>query len=189
MKKPFFVSVLLLAGCASADMERIAGDAMSAALNGALNSATSTATASSSTAAPPSATPSSQPSGQPASNAIESNNITTDKAARTKRDLGKISVVKTEKNPSNQTKLVLESCSHPRIGGLRCGGYIFEVTSEGWLIDKPISFDDLNNPEIVVAAGNYYLKFTNPGSGYNRFTTGEFTIKPFVTNHVVLEME
>lgn len=189
MKKALLMSALLVAGCSSVDMERIAGDAVSAALDGAMNSATSTVTTSPSTTTSSPATPSNQTSGQPASNAVESNDITTSKAARTKQDFGKILVVKTEKNPSNQTKLVLDGCSHPRIGNLRCGGYIFETTSEGWLIDKPISFDDLNYPEIVVAAGNYYLKFTNWDSGYNRFTTGDFVIKPFVTNYVVLEME
>lgn len=189
MKKAFLMSALLLAGCSSTDMERIAGDAMSAALNGAMNSVTPAGMAQPSTTTASPATQTNQTSGQPASNAVESNNITTSKAARTKQNFGKVLVAKTEKNPSNQTKLVLDGCSHPRIGNLRCGGYIFETTSEGWLIDKPISFDDLNYPEIVVAAGNYYLKFTNWDSGYNRFTTGDFIVKPFVTNHVALELE
>lgn len=121
--------------------------------------------------------------------AIAVDNIYVEKAERSRKNMGSITVTRTEKNPQGQTKVALDGCSHPKIGAVRCGGYLFELTAEGWLKDEPITFDDLNSPVITVVAGQYYLKFYNWDTGMNRYTTGEFTVKPFVTNYVRLVLE
>ena len=161
----------LVVGCETTDLRRVASDTMSGAMSeafGGMGSPVATSTTSGS---------------------VEANKVSIVEAERTSRDLGSISVVKRAKNPEEQTKIVLEGCEHPRIGKLRCGGYIFEINSEGWLVDSPISFDDLNNPSVVVPAGIYYLKFYNWDTGQDRFATGEFKVQPFVSNHVYIELE
>ncbi|WP_422450634.1 MULTISPECIES: hypothetical protein [unclassified Endozoicomonas] len=171
-----FSAMVLIQGCSTTDINQIASDAVSGAIDGVLKSTTDVGSIIPETS-------------KSRSYSVESKNISIVEASKTKRELGKISITKTEKNPKNQTKLVLDSCMHPRIGTLRCGGYIFEVTSEGWLKEDPITFDDLNYPELTLAAGKYYIKALNWETGRNRFVTGEFTVKPFVTNLVSLELE
>jgi len=163
-------ALLLAQGCATSNLNQVANDAVNGAIGAVLGTSTSE-------------------SDNSKSYSIEKENISAVNASKTKKDYGSISVVKTEKNPKGQTKLILDSCKHPLIGELRCGGYIFEVTKEGWLIDSPITFDDLNHPELTIPAGTYYIKAYNWETGMDRFVTGEFTIKPFVTNFVALELE
>jgi hypothetical protein len=115
--------------------------------------------------------------------------ISTVQAVRSSRNMGNIAISKTEKNPKGQTMVAIDNCKHPRVGPIRCGGYLYEVSSEGWLIKKPITFNDLNKPVITLAAGTYYLKMNNWDSGRNYYVTGEFSIKPYVTNYVSLELE
>ena len=169
-------TLVLVQGCATTDINQIANDAVSGAIDGVLKSTTDIGSIVSEKS-------------KSRSYSVESENISIVEASKTNRDLGKVAVTKTEKNPKEQTKLVLDSCMHPKIGSLRCGGYIFEVTPEGWLKEKPITFDDLNNQELTIAAGKYYIKALNWETGRNRFVTGEFTVKPFVTNLVRLELE
>jgi hypothetical protein len=169
-------AVVLVQGCANTDINKIATDAVSGAIDGVFKSTGGSGSI--------------IPTGSSSSNySVEAENMTTQVAKKTRRDYGSINIVKTEKNPKNQTRLVLDSCVHPRIGSLRCGGHLFEVTSEGWLKDDPITFNDLNYPELTLAAGTYYIKAHNWDSGQNRYVTGEFTIEPFVTNRVRLELE
>ncbi|MFC3150729.1 hypothetical protein ACFOEK_06805 [Litoribrevibacter euphylliae] len=169
-------AVALMQGCSTTDLNKIATDAVSGAIDGVMNSAGGSG--------------SMIPTGSNSRNySVETESITTQTAKKTRKDYGAITIVRTEANPKKQTRLVLDSCTHPRIGNLRCGGHLFEVTPEGWLKDDPITFNDVNYPELTLAAGTYYIKAHNWDSGQNRFVTGEFTIEPFVTNMVSLELE
>jgi hypothetical protein len=108
---------------------------------------------------------------------------------KTKRDLGRIAVVRTDVNPEKQTRLVFESCSHPGIGVLKnCNGYLYEMSEEGWLSKDRISFSQTNNQSINLAAGKYYMKMSSY-QARTYYATGEISIVPFVTNfvHVALE--
>jgi hypothetical protein len=150
-------------------MEKVASDAVGEAMYGVMGKS-----------APPS---------KRVSYSVGKEKISTVKATRSQRNMGNIAISKTEKNPKGQTMLAIDNCKHPRVGPLRCGGYIFEVSSEGWLVNKPIRFDDLNSPVITLAAGTYYVKMHNWDSGRNYFVTGDISIKPFVTNYVSLDLE
>ncbi|GLS27269.1 hypothetical protein [Marinibactrum halimedae] len=177
MKKIIYLVALstmaLLQGCSSTEFTRVANDAMSGAIDGVLGG-TGTSESVNATSG---------------SYSVESEKVVITDAKKTKKDFGKITVIKTEKNPKNQTKLRLDSCTHPRIGSIKCGGYLYEVTEQGWLKEELITFDDLNHSEVTLAAGEYYIKAYNWDSGMNRFVTGEFSVKPFVTNLVALELE
>ncbi len=108
---------------------------------------------------------------------------------KTKRDLGKIAIVRTDVNPEKLTKLIFESCSHPGIGVLKnCDGYLYEITREGWLGKDRIRFNQENWNSINLAAGTYYMKVSSY-QGRTYYATGEISIVPFVTNfvHVALE--
>ncbi|WP_420207821.1 hypothetical protein [Candidatus Electronema sp. JC] len=109
---------------------------------------------------------------------------------KTKRDFGKIAVVRTDLNPEKLTKLFFESCSHPSIGILKnCTGYLYEITKEGWLGKDRISFKQEKKwNSINLAAGTYYMKMSSY-QGRTYYATGEISIVPFVTNfvHVALE--
>ncbi len=123
------------------------------------------------------------------SQSIEPEEIKLYHPVRTQRNYGRMSVTKLEKNPQGQTQAAIELCMHPRIGGVRCGGYLYELTPEGWLKDDKITFDDLNNRVITLAAGRYYVKFHNWKGAKKYYATGELEIKPFVTNHIKFEFE
>ncbi len=125
----------------------------------------------------------------PLSQSIEPEDIRLYDPVRTQRNYGRLSVTKLAKNPQSQTQAAIDLCTHPRIGGLRCGGYLYEVTAEGWLKDDKIKFDDLNNRVITIAAGKYYVKFHNWEGSKKYYATGELEIKPFVTNHINFEFE
>lgn len=165
-------AVLLVQGCVTADLNKVANDAMTGALGSVLGSNNSGSVIKGGN-----------------SYSIGSEKIKPVEIKKSSRDYGKIEIVATRKNPQGQTKLALNNCTHPRIGKLRCGGYIYEVSSEGWLKKEHITFDDLNHPEITIAAGRYYIKAHNWDTGMNRYVTGEFTVKPFVTNVVDLVLE
>ncbi len=111
------------------------------------------------------------------------------KGVKTKRDLGKIAVVRTDVNPEKQTRLVFELCSHPGIGVLKnCNGYLYELHEEGWIGKEPISFGQTNYKSINLAAGKYYMKIDS-SQARRYYATGEIAVVPFVTNfvHVLLE--
>ncbi|MCW5206948.1 hypothetical protein VU08_08505 [Desulfobulbus sp. F5] len=109
---------------------------------------------------------------------------------KTKRNLGKITVTRTDVNPEKLTKLVFETCSHTGIGILHksCNGYLYELTEEGWLGKDRVNFGQLNHNSINLAAGTYYMKISSY-QGRTYYATGEISIVPFVTNfvHVALE--
>ncbi len=121
--------------------------------------------------------------------AVSSEEIKIHKPTRTQRNYGDISVTKTEQNPKGQTKVTIDSCIHPKIGSVRCGGYLYEVTENGWLSDDLITFNDLNYPTITLAAGTYYVKFHNWEGNKKYYSTGQITIEPFVTNFVRFSFE
>ncbi|MCK7598000.1 hypothetical protein M0G74_12020 [Microbulbifer sp. CAU 1566] len=180
-----FVVIFVLTGmtaCTSADFEKIARDSMSAAAGTTISSITGNTSGNAASAPQSSRTGSN-------SYSVGRRNFSTVSATRSQSDYGKVVVVKTEKNPQSQTKLALNSCKQPNVGPMRCGGYLFEVTEEGWLVEDPIHFDDLNNPVITLAAGTYYIKFKNWKGGQKYFTSGELTVTPFVTNIVDIELE
>jgi len=114
-------------------------------------------------------------------------------AKRAPRDYGKIMITRTEVNPEGQTKMLFETCLHPRIGKLKgCDGYLYEVLPQGWLNkDTYILFNNGNpdNLTTVLAAGTYYMKleYGQPGKKYRAL--GEMTLKPFVTNVLQVELE
>lgn len=171
-----------LAACTTADFEKIARDSMNAAADATIGNLTGNSRTT---------TGSVQESGNTASTSysVGRENFSTVKATRTQTDYGRVAVAKTEKNPQGQTRLALNSCRQPNVGAMRCGGYLFEVTPEGWLVDDPITFNDLNDPNITLAAGTYYMKFHNWKGGKKYIATGEFTVLPFVTNLVDVELE
>ncbi len=113
------------------------------------------------------------------------------KGVKTKRDLGKIAVVRTDVNPEKQTRIFFESCSHPGIGVLKnCSGYLYELSEEGWLGKDHISLSQTpeRSKSINLAAGKYYMKIESY-QGRTYYATGEVSVTPFVTNfvHVALE--
>ncbi len=161
------LSLFVAQGCNT--LEKVANDAVGEAMYGVMGKS-----------APPS---------KRVSYSVGKEKISTVTPVRSHRNMGNIAISKTEKNPKGQTMVAIDNCKHPRVGPIRCGGYLFEVSSEGWLVQKPITFDDLNKPVITLAAGTYYLKMNNWDSGRNYYVTGEFSIKPYVTNYVSLELE
>lgn len=170
-----------MGGCSSTDLERVRNDTLSV-LDEALR---------------PISAPGSESGGgsvsggrtESRSGSIEGNYVSIIEASKTTRDLGKVTVIKKEKNPQRQTRVVLSECSHPRIGRLSCAGYLYEISPEGWLIDEPIQFSDTNRPDIIIPSGSYYLKFESQKSGSERYATGDLEIAPFVTNYVTVELE
>lgn len=159
---------LSLSACSTLDVQRITNDAVSGVVNGMTSNSTLP---------------------QNSNYSVERENIQISTPTRTQQDYGKVAVAQTFANPNKQTKLKLGSCSHPKIGNLRCGGYVFEMTQEGWLVDNAIAFDDLNSPEITLAAGTYYIKAYNWDTGMDRYVTGVFEVTPFVTNLVDLQLQ
>ncbi|HGF7479283.1 TPA: hypothetical protein AB5B17_003607 [Vibrio mimicus] len=165
-------SSLAIAGCASNDI----GDAVNNGVNGAINGVLGSVGA-----------------GDVVKNdksfKVEREVMYTTSAKKMSRDYGTITITKTEKNPKSQTELVLQSCTHPLIGAVECEGSLFEVTSEGWLVDKPIFFDDGSWNDISLAAGKYYFKMETEKTGRDYYVAGEAVITPFVTNYVSLIVE
>ncbi|CAK4074494.1 MULTISPECIES: hypothetical protein [Vibrio] len=169
-----FATTLTLAGCSSNDINDAVSDGVNGAINGVLGSVSSS-------------------NGTVVKNgksySVEKERMYTTQATRLKKNYGNIELTRTEKNPKSKTELVLESCVHPRIGSIGCEGYIFEVTKEGWLVEKPITFNTNYNKDISIASGTYYFKMTSKGTGDSYYVANEITIQPFVTNYVALTVE
>lgn len=170
--------LIALTGCSST-VERAVKDGVSGAINGVINSSSSTIST---------APKKQQSSGHQTNYSVKSESVYTTEAKRTSRDYGSIAIVKTEQNPSGKTRLAVNQSIHPRVGKVNFQGYLYEVSPEGWLIDKKIHFSTRYN-DIVVPAGTYYMKVESRGVGKESYTTGTFTISPFVTNFVNLELE
>ncbi|RJX70983.1 hypothetical protein DZ860_11665 [Vibrio sinensis] len=108
---------------------------------------------------------------------------------KTKRDYGTITINRLSANPKKQTRLALNSCSHPGVGNVNCKGYLYSITPEGWLQEDHINFGTRFNNEIVIPAGSYYVKLESEGSGKGVWVTGTLTVKPYMTNYVDLSLE
>ncbi|WP_159650942.1 hypothetical protein [Vibrio atypicus] len=169
-----FATTLTLAGCSSNDIN----DAVSDGVNGAINGVLGSVGGSNGTVVK---------NGK--SYSVEKEPMYTTDGERMKKDYGSITLTKAEKNPKSKTRLFLESCVHPRIGSVGCDGYIYEVTKEGWLVDKPIRFNTGSSSDISIASGTYYFKLKSTGTGDSYYVANEITIAPFVTNYVALTVE
>ncbi|WP_273860343.1 hypothetical protein [Photobacterium sp. GSS17] len=182
MKKFTAVSALLflMSGCASNDIETVVNDGINGAISGVFGSSQKAITAKTNIPA----------SGAPRTYSVEAEHIATYEAKKSSRDYGTIKIARQEKNPKGQTRLVLDFCAHPGIGKVKCSGSIYQVTSEGWLVDKGIYFGGNSSfNEIVVPAGSYYLKVRSDGVGKESYTTGTFSVSPYKTSYVQLELE
>lgn len=179
------ITAVLLAGCSTADINRISNDVV----NGATQTVLASAGLNQGQGAPAGGTvqqPSRTGSG---SYSVGRERLHARTARRTSRDYGSIQLVRTEKNPQNRTVLTMDSCAHPGLGRVPCMGYIFAVTPEGWLVDDSIHFG-VPHTSIQLAAGTYYFKIENhTGSGPSYYTTGEFVVTPLLTNYVSLQLE
>ncbi|MBE4600011.1 hypothetical protein [Vibrio navarrensis] len=164
---------ITVSGCASNDISQVMNDGVNGAINGVLGSVGGTDSVVK----------------NEKSYSVERERMYTTEATRTRKDFGSIQVTKTEKNPQSKTQLVLESCVHPRIGSVKCQGFLYEVTPEGWLVDDKVSFNSDYNKGITLASGTYYFKLNTSGVGNDYYVTGEATITPFVTNYVALTLE
>ena len=170
-----FATSIALFGCSSNDIENVVNDGVNGAINGVLGSVGGSSNGSV------------VKNGK--SYSVEKEPLYTAFATRQKKDYGTIEVTRTEKNPNSKTTLVLESCIHPRIGSVYCGGYIYEVTKEGWLVDDKVKFNTGFNKDISVASGTYYFKLESSNTGNNFYVANEVTISPFVTNYVAITVE
>ncbi|MGR2769114.1 hypothetical protein ACUYOF_16580 [Photobacterium ganghwense] len=182
MKKFTAVSALLflMSGCASNDIETVVNDGINGAISGVFGSSQKAITAKTNLPS----------SGTEKSYSVNSERINILAAEKTSRDYGAIKVVKQGKNPKGQTRLAMDYCAHPGVGKVACGGYLYQVSPDGWLVSKSISFGsaDFHN-EIVIPAGSYYMKVSSNGMGKESYTTGVFTISPYKTSYVQLELE
>ncbi len=162
---------LMLSGCASNDIGQVVNDGVNGAVNGVLGSFGS---------------------GNIVKNdksySIERERIYMT-AERTKRNYGTAVVTKTEKNPQSSTELLFESCVHPRIGSVKCQGWIYEITPDGWLLDNGISFGSDSYKEVNLASGKYYFKIQTKGLGTEYYMTGEVNVLPFVTSFIAVTVE
>ncbi|MDD1793760.1 hypothetical protein L4D06_19335 [Enterovibrio makurazakiensis] len=174
MKKQTFAIVLtmMLTGCASNDLGQVVNEGVNGAINGVLGSVGSAPVINSDKGY-----------------TIEEEAIYTTNATRTKKDYGSIEITKTQKNPKSKTEIYLQSCVHPRIGAVDCDGYLYEVTSEGWLLDDKVLFNSSNYQSRVIASGTYYFKLESEKTGTDYHATGEATIVPFVTNYITITVE
>ncbi|ENM5771637.1 hypothetical protein V4V48_003364 [Vibrio mimicus] len=165
-------SSLAIAGCASNDI----GDAVNNGVNGAINGVLGSVGV-----------------GDVAKNdksfKVEREDMYTTEAKRMSQNYGTVTITKTEKNPNSRTELVLESCIHPRVGTVDCSGYLYEVTSEGWLVDEKIRFGGGSDKDISLAAGKYYFKIKTERTGSSYYVASEAVVTPFVTNYVALTVE
>lgn len=182
MKTPFLaaVSAILLAGCSTNDLNRISSDVVNGAAQTVWNSA--------GLGQAPTAIGGQTGRTGSGSYSVQRETLAPTYAKRTSRDYGSIQLARTEKNPKNRTVLALDSCFHPGLGTVSCEGWIFAVTPEGWLVDNSIILGGHANP-IELAAGTYYFKLQNNGSGAKYYVTGEFQVTPFVTNYVALQLD
>ncbi|MEJ3626894.1 hypothetical protein [Vibrio vulnificus] len=164
--------ILMLSGCASNDIGQVVNDGVNGAINGVLGSVGSESVAK-----------------NDKSYSVERERIYLTDAKRTNKNYGTAIVTKTEKNPKSSTELVFESCAHPRIGGVKCEAYLYEVTPEGWLVENGIHFGSESYRDIKLAAGKYYFKVQTKGLGSSYYMTGEVNVLPFVTTFVAVTVE
>ncbi|MDP2575677.1 hypothetical protein Q8W40_26020 [Vibrio penaeicida] len=102
-------------------------------------------------------------------------------------DFGKVSVSKA-KNPKGLTEVKIGKAIHLDSGGeLDAKMYLFPITSEGYIVDKPVTFFRMS-ALAVVNSGRYYVK-AEAYAGNKLVATGYVDIERGVTNKVNLSFE
>ncbi|MEJ6475413.1 hypothetical protein [Pseudoalteromonas piscicida] len=173
MKKITLIALSLasLTACKSNDINRVVNDGVDGAINGIFGSSGTVVSASS--------------SGSSNDYSVKKEKVWTHQATKTSRDYGSLAFVKTAKNPSGKTRLKFNECSHPRIGKIKCEGSLYEVSPEGWLVKgDPIRFGTHYYTDIVIPAGQYYIKLEGKDVSKEVYATGTIEIAPFVTNYI-----
>ena len=178
MKKVTLIALSLasLTACKSNDINRVVNDGVDGAINGIFGSSGTVVSATG--------------SGSSNDYSVEKEDIWPHQATKTARDYGSLAFVKTAKNPSGKTRLKFNECKHPRIGKIRCEGYLYEVSPEGWLVKgDTIHFGTRHYADIVIPAGQYYIKIKGEDVGKKVYATGTIEIVPFVTNYINVSVQ
>ncbi|PKF79286.1 hypothetical protein CW749_12690 [Vibrio sp. vnigr-6D03] len=101
-------------------------------------------------------------------------------------DFGRVSVSKA-KNPKGLTEVKIGKSIHLDSGGeLGATMYLYPITSEGYIVDKPETFHRMSHLA-VVNSGRYYVKAE--ASGNSLYASGYVDIERGVTNKVNLSFE
>ena len=102
-------------------------------------------------------------------------------------DFGRVSVSKA-KNPKGLTEVKIGKSIHLDSGGeLNAKMYLFPITAEGYIVDKPVTFHRMS-ALAVVNSGRYYVK-AEAYAGNKLAATGYVDIERGVTNKVNLSFE
>ncbi|RRS09226.1 hypothetical protein EAG18_07220 [Pseudoalteromonas sp. J010] len=165
------LSMASLTACKSNDINRVVNDGVDGAINGIFGSSGTVVSANS--------------SGSSSDYSVKKEKVWTHHAEKTARNYGSLAFVKTAKNPDGKTRLKFNECKHPRIGNIKCRGYLYEVSPEGWLVKgDTIHFGTNHYSDIVIPAGQYYIKIEGKDVSKDVYATGTIEIAPFVTNYI-----
>lgn len=108
-------------------------------------------------------------------------------AKRSSKNFGKVSIVDHVANPDKVTRVMLQSAKQKDSGGrVKGSAYLFPVSKEGWLVNKPVTLHKVGK-EGILNSGVYYVKATD--SSWNLYASGEVKIQSGKTNILTVSVE
>ncbi|MBD1555364.1 hypothetical protein HC752_00215 [Vibrio sp. S9_S30] len=167
---PTIVSALVLTGCSSSQQSQIVKDISNSTIDAVFGSSSSST-----------------------DNAVTETRSTkktkfyiTDPTTHSP-EFGKVTLSKA-KNPKGLTEVKIGQSIHLDSGGeLSAKMYLFPITVEGFIVDKPVTFHSMS-ALAVVNSGRYYVK-AEAFAGNKLAATGYVDIERGVTNKVNLAFE